>query len=77
MPDMRCPNCSLAITTGQQVILARFAMPTRVQEYDVKPRDGGRPEVFHAGCLPLGWLLIEGPMPLGAALARINQVAGG
>jgi hypothetical protein len=68
MTERRCPNCSLAITHPQEVILARFAMPTRVAEYDVKPRDAGRPEVFHAGCLPLGWLLVDGPMPLDKAL---------
>jgi hypothetical protein len=34
MTERRCPNCSLAITYPQEVILARFAMPTRVAEYD-------------------------------------------
>lgn len=71
MPDLRCSNCSLAISASQQVILARFTMPTRIQGYDIKPQDGDRPEVFHAGCLPLGWLLIEGPISPATALARL------
>jgi hypothetical protein len=71
MTERRCPNCSLAISYPQEVILARFAMPTRVAEYDVKPRDAGRLEIFHAGCLPLGWLLVDGPMPLDKALQRL------
>jgi hypothetical protein len=70
--ELRCLNCSLAIIAPQQVVLARFAMPTRIQEYEIKPRDAGRPEIFHAGCLPLGWLLLEGPMSLEAATQRIR-----
>jgi hypothetical protein len=74
MAGNRCPNCSLAITPGQQVILARLAMPTRIHEYAVKPRHGRSLEVFHAGCLPLGWLLIDGPMPLDSALLRVDRL---
>jgi hypothetical protein len=48
-------------------------MPARLQEYDVKPRNGGRPEIFHAGRRPLGWLLIDGPMALDAALAGLPR----
>ena len=73
MLDRRCPNCSFVIRNDQEVILARFAMPTRIAEYKVKPRDAVQPEIFHAGCLPLGWLLLGGPFPLGQALERLRR----
>lgn len=74
MPELRCRNCSLAIIPPQQVILARIAYPTRADESPVKPLNGDKPEVFHAGCLPLGWLLLPGgPMSLDAALAQRAQ----
>jgi rRNA pseudouridine-1189 N-methylase Emg1 (Nep1/Mra1 family) len=73
MVERRCPNCSLVISSPQEVILARFAMPTRIDEYEVKPGDDrGRPEIFHASCLPLGWLLVDGPMALDKALERVR-----
>jgi hypothetical protein len=72
MNDLRCRQCTLAIIPPQQVILARFGMPGREAEYDLKPRDGDRPEVFHVSCLPLGWLMIDWPMSLDAALARLR-----
>jgi len=71
MSDIRCRNCSLAIIPPQQVILARFMLPGREEEFDVKPLAGDGPEVFHAGCLPVGWQLANGPMSLDAALASL------
>jgi len=73
MPERRCSNCSLAIGYPQQIILARFAMPTRINEYEVKPRDGqGRPEIFHAHCLAAGWLIVDGPMGLDRAIELVG-----
>ena len=55
---------------GLRALSARFATPTRVEEYAIEPVDGGHLEVFYEWCLPAGWLRIEGPMQLDAALAR-------
>lgn len=55
----------------QQMILARFMLPSRDGEFDVGPIAGDGPEVFHAGCLPVGWQLAKGLMSLDAAFASL------
>ena len=67
-----CRTCSLAISHDEEVILAYCALPALIKEHDLKPLDGNRPEIFHAGHLPRGWLLMGFPMPVDEALERLR-----